>query len=144
MRRRLHEKLRATVAPVLVAGESIEATGRARVGRASLGENLSLGAASAILSGGDSEKSVHGTDVFIVLTERRILVLGAHWLTFGPTRNVVESLSRPVGVTNVQRGFMTSFVVSSAEKPGGLRLSFPRTERRDAEAMLARLGAPSA
>jgi len=144
MRQRLHEKVRATVAPLLATGESIEATGRARLGRLSLGANVSLGAATAILSGGDSAKSLHGTDAFIVLTDRRLLVLEAHWLTFGPTRNVVESLPRPLGVGSVQRGFMTSFVLLSAENPGGLRLSFPRTERRDAEAMLARLGAPAA
>ena len=144
MRQKLRDTLSATVSTLLEPDERSEATGRARPGHVSVKANLALATASAILSGGSSAMYATKKDIYVVLTDRRLIILEAHWLTFRPTAKVLGALPRPLLVSDVKRGFMTSFVVSATGDPNGLQLSFPRTERPDAEAMLTALGAPAA
>jgi hypothetical protein len=139
----MDERLRTTAASLLEPGETIEATGRARPGRVSVKANVALAAAALVLSGGNATMHARKKDVFVVLTNRRLLILEAHWLTFRPVAKILGALNRPLSVTDVKRGVTTSFVVSVPGDTNGLRLVFPTTERRDARALLTALGVPA-
>lgn len=143
MRQKLQQALVGTAAPVLWAGERPEVASRARVGM-SMTANLARAAASAIVSGGNTVRMINNKQVYVLLTDRRLLLLESHWLTFRPVAKVLAELPRrSMMVSDVDRGFMTSCTLSAAGHPEAIRLSFARTERGESEALLRALGVPA-
>lgn len=141
MRQKLQQALVSTSAPLLQDGERPEVASGARINM-SIKANLAWGAASAILTGGNWVTTGDDKQCYVLLTDRRLLLLQSHWLTFRPVAKVLAELPRPsLVVTDVARGLMTSFTVSAAGHPDAIRLSFALTERGESIALLRALGA---
>jgi hypothetical protein len=145
LRQKLHQILFTSAAPLLQPGEQPVAAARGRAGHVSVKANMAMAAASAVLSGGSTVMTASAQQLFILLTDRRLLVLPSNRLTFRPVPKVIAEIPREAAVvSDVKRGFMTSFTVSAAGQGSGLRFAFPRTERTDAETLLAALGVTAA
>lgn len=139
MRRKLHQAVFSTAAPLLQEGERPELASRARLGF-TLGRAVVLSAAWSLTSGTAGTYAM-AKAFYVLLTDRRLLVLESHWLTFRPVAELVAELSRrSLVVTDVAPGFMTLFTVASADHPDPIQLSFPRTEQREARELLRALG----
>ncbi len=147
LRQKLHDVLITTATPLLIPGETPEATGRARVGRVSLARNAALLAASMalssmVLSGGMVGVYAVKKGYYVLLTSERLLLLEPHWLTSRPTGKIVGTIPRgSLSVAAVKRAVMTSVTLSIAGEDKGLLLKYPTLDKEGAESLIKALGA---
>ncbi|MEV6924905.1 hypothetical protein AB0M46_10400 [Dactylosporangium sp. NPDC051485] len=127
-------------APLMGPGERALATGRCRVGKANVGRNVAMAAASAILSGGSMMMYQQKKAFYILLTNERLLILEAHWLTGRPTMNAVADIPRYViRVAEAKRGVTATVTLALGTNGEGLRLSFPALDKEGADNLLRAL-----
>ena len=140
MRQKLHDMAVANSAPVMGPGEAVQATGRARVGKANIARNVAVMAASAILSGGAGMMYTQKKAFYIVLTNQRLLITEPHWLTGRPTAKIVAEVPREaVAVAEAKRGVMASVTLAIGGEAQGLRLSYAALDKEGADNLLRAL-----
>ncbi|MFJ4717345.1 hypothetical protein [Streptomyces sp. NPDC088785] len=143
-RRRL---LLATVAPMLAPDERVEVTTIVNLSSVSVRRTAAFAAASAVLSAGTLAVIPTPRPMYLVMTDRRILVFQAD-PTFAKTGPHVLTVPR-AGLVRTrirERLLNSSFVVSSPADQQGLKIIFPLLGRseRDVIAAALPLGAPEA
>jgi len=138
MRQKIHQKAIDKAAHLLRPGERPMAVGRGGMGRAPVARALGVAAASALLSGGDRIIQTAPEQYFFLLTDQRLLVLESGIL-YGPTGRLHLELPRHgLTVEAYEPGFVSNFRIRSGDE--SIRLRFPRSDKKDAEAFARALG----
>jgi hypothetical protein len=140
VRQKLHDMAVTNSAPIMGPGEAVQATGRARVGKANIARNVAMMAASAILSGGAGVMYTQKKSFYIVLTNQRLLIIEPHWLSGRPTAKVVAEVPRQaLTVAEAKRGVMATVTLGIGGDGQGLRLSYPAMDKEGADNLLRAL-----
>ncbi|MEV5607388.1 hypothetical protein [Streptomyces sp. NPDC052225] len=136
-RRRL---LLATVTPMLAPGEQVEVTTIVNLSSVTVRRTAAFAAASAILSGGAVAVIPTPRPMYLVMTDRRILVFQAD-PTFAKTGEHVLTIPREGLVRTAirERWLNSSFVVSSPADDRGLKIIFPLLGRSERNVIAAAL-----
>lgn len=137
MRDKLQTRAFERVALILQAGEQPVVAVRAMVGAFSSGRLGVIARHGAALAGAGS-MPVEDEKQFVVLTDRRVIFLPQTFLG-GPGKRVLGELPRAqVSLAEAKTGFVTVLRLAFAQG-GGLSLTFPRQDRKNAEALAAAL-----
>ncbi|MFG2042049.1 hypothetical protein [Dactylosporangium sp. NPDC048998] len=137
MRQKLHDMTATVATPLFGPGERAEATGRARVGKVSVARNAALAAASLLLSGGTVGVYQQKKAFYVLLTNQRLLLLEAHWLTGRPTAKIVGEMPRhALSIAEVKRGITATVTLAIGGEGHGLRLSYPALDKEGADNLL--------
>ncbi|MFI7606050.1 hypothetical protein ACIBTV_13085 [Micromonospora sp. NPDC049366] len=138
------QRLIATASPILQEGERVEVASVAIVGSVSTSDQVAMGVATAVLSGGLFTAFSVAVKQYVLLTDRRLLFFAMNQVTGRPTRNVLGEVPRSILRASDVRGRLTRVVVLTADgEAADLKLRFPLPARRDAEALAAALTPPA-
>jgi hypothetical protein len=142
MRAVLAERLRDVVTPMLSDGEQVETATMAQVAVPSAAPHARLGLLLSVLTLGVLTVASSPQKRFVVLTDRRLLVLAANRASGHPSRTVVFEQRRSalrVTARRTARFLLVSPVlrvdVAVPGAPGDLRLMFPASARDDGQAI---------
>jgi len=124
MRARDQRQLAETLAPELVAGERVELLGQASVSTTSMHEKVGVAVATAVLSGGMMAATVTPSMLYMVLTDRRLLLLRPG-VTMKRSR-VVASIPRLlITLSGLKRGpLKVAFRLGVQGEPMVIRVAF--------------------
>ena len=141
MRQALQTRAFERVASVLEAGEQPVVAARAMVGGFSTGRFATAVKQGTALSGHGSagaEIRAAQSKQFVVLTDRRVIFLPQTFLG-GPGKKILGELPRAqVSLAEADMGFMSVLRLALAEGDG-LSLTFPKQDKKNAEALAAAL-----
>ncbi|MEV6632004.1 hypothetical protein AB0M54_14750 [Actinoplanes sp. NPDC051470] len=138
MNLKLQNRAFEIVAPHLQPGETPLAAARAMVGKFSAGrmgtalkQGLLLEAGGAI----GAHLATAGAKQFPVVTDRRVFFLPQTFLG-GPGKKILGEIPRDqVRLVEVQMGFMSLLRLAFGDQGDGLSLTFPRSDRKNAQAL---------
>ncbi|MEV5241161.1 hypothetical protein AB0K89_18945 [Streptomyces cinnamoneus] len=133
-------------APMLAADERVDLITCANVGTVSVRRQVATAALAGVLSGGTMMASVRPRQMYLVLTDRRLLFFDASTATGKPGRLLIE-LARPyVAAGPARKGMLGLTLITELALAGrdeGLRLAFPSPCRKDGRQLLGLLPAAS-
>jgi hypothetical protein len=124
MRARDQRLLTETITPELAAGERLELLGQASVSTTSMHEKVGVAVATAVLSGGMMAATVTPSMLYLVLTDRRLLLLRPG-VTMRKSK-VIASIPRPlITLSGLRRGpLKVAFRLGVQGEPTVLRVAF--------------------
>ncbi|MET9621474.1 MULTISPECIES: hypothetical protein [unclassified Streptomyces] len=136
-RRRL---LLAAIDPLLEAGERVEVTTIVNLSSVSVRRTAAFAVASAVVSAGAMSVIPVPVPMYLAMTDRRLFVFRAD-PTFARTGEHLMTIPRAGLVrTAVRERFLnSSFVVSSGDRPQGLKIVFPLLGRKERDVIAAAL-----
>jgi hypothetical protein len=139
VRQKLQTRAFAVVAPILQAGEQPVVAARAMVGAFSASRFGTVFTHGVALAGGGSATASTLADTekqFVVVTNRRVIFLPQTYLG-GPGRKILGALPRThVSLAEATMGFVSLLRLAFADG-GGLSLTFPRQDKKNAESLAA-------
>ncbi|MEV6299913.1 hypothetical protein AB0M02_10985 [Actinoplanes sp. NPDC051861] len=138
MQDKLKNRAFALVAPILQPGETPVVAARALVGSFSSGRFGAV-ATQAVLQEGVGSVTAHklaqSKKQFLVVTSHRLIFL-PQTLLGGPGKTVLGAISRDmVALAEVKMGFVSLVRIAFGTEGAGVALTFPRSEKKDAEAL---------
>ncbi|WP_035855341.1 hypothetical protein [Cryptosporangium arvum] len=143
MREKLQTKAFEIVGPVLQPGEQPVAAVRTSVGKFSssrAGTVLKKGLVMEGVGGVGAAVLMARKEQFVVLTDRRLIFLQQTMLG-GPGKKVLGEVPRhQVSLVEAQIGLFTLLRLAFGNQGDGVALTFPRQDKRNAEALAAALG----
>ncbi|MBB5893143.1 PH domain-containing protein [Kutzneria kofuensis] len=124
MRARDQRPLTEALGPELAPRERVELLGQASVSTASMGEKVGVAVATAVLSGGMMAATVSPSMLYLVLTDRRLLLLRPGITT--KKSKVVARIPRSlITLSDVKRGLLkVRFKLSVEGEPLVIRVAF--------------------
>jgi len=134
------------VAPLLQAGERPLAATRALVGKFSSGRLGNVVSQALIQEGAGALGAAIATNSkqFVVLTDRRLIFLSQTFLG-GPGKKVHGEVPREhLTLAEEQMGVVSLLRLAFGAPGDGVALTFPRVDKKNAEALAAALKAPVA
>lgn len=146
MQEKLQTRAFEQVAPMLQPGERPVAATRALVGKFNSGRIASAAKQSLKQSGGLVGAALGGSTgkQFLVVTDRRLIFLSQSFMG-GPGKKVIGEVPRDqVSLAEVKMGVVSLVRIAFGTEGDGVALTFPRVDKRNAEALAAALGQPSA
>ena len=147
MQQKLQTRAFEQVAPILQAGEQPIAATRAMVGKFSSGRLGAVVKQGLILEGAGALGAAIATNKkqFVVLTDRRLIFLTQTFMG-GPGKKTVGEVPREqVSLAEVKFGVVTLLRIAFGGEGDGVALTFPRVDKKNAEALASALGhAPAA
>jgi hypothetical protein len=139
---RRRRQLLETATPLLIQGELVELTTLANVGSVSVRKQALTAAVVGVLTAGTVLATVRPRQMYIVLTEQRLLFFDGSTATGKPGKLLIN-LPRPyVSVSEPRKGLLGLTLVtqlSVAEQDKGLKLSFPTPCRAEGRQFAAAL-----
>jgi hypothetical protein len=122
-------------------GERVVAASYANIGNVSLGKQFAQAAATAVLTAGLLSARTKPRPSYLVVTDRRLLILDASAFTGGPTKTVNFAIpfEHIGGITEPKRGVATIVHLMIEGRDKALRLQFPRPAREDGDKVLQAL-----
>jgi hypothetical protein len=142
MQQKLQTRAFEQVAPILQAGEQPLSATRTMVGKFSSGRLGSVVKQGLLNEGfGVVGSQLASTrKQFVVATDRRLIFLAQTFLG-GPSKKVLGEVPREhVSVAEVKPGLVTLLRISFGALGDGVALTFPRVDKKNAEALAAALG----
>jgi hypothetical protein len=134
------------VAPILQDGEQPVTATRTVVGKFSSGRLGVLVKQSLVMEGAGALGSalVSNSKQFVVLTDRRLIFLSQTFMG-GPGKQILGEVPRAqVSLAEVKMGVMSLVRIAFGTQGDGVALTFPRVDKKNAEALAAALqGAPA-
>jgi hypothetical protein len=142
MQQKLQTRAFEQVAPILQPGEQPLSATRTMVGKFSSGRLGSV-VKQGLLNEGFGvlgSQLASNRKQFVVVTDRRLIFLAQTFLG-GPGKKVLGEVPREhVSVAEVKPGLVTLVRVSFGALGDGVALTFPRVDKKNAEALVAALG----
>jgi hypothetical protein len=142
----VHQKLQTRafehVAPVLQPVEQPITATRTAVGKFSSGRLGAVVSQALILEsvGALGAALAANGKQFVVLTDRRLIFLSQTFMG-GPGKNVLGEIPREqVAVAEVKMGIVSLLRLAFGTSGDGVALTFPRVDKKNAEALAAALG----
>ena len=124
MRARDQRLLTEVLVPELAAGERLELLGQAGVSTASMREKVGVAVATAVLSGGMMAATVTPSMLYLVLTDRRLLLLRPG-VTIKKSKVIASIPRRLVTLSGLRRGpLKVRFKLSIEGEPMVIRVAF--------------------
>lgn len=146
MQQKLQTKAFERVAPALQPGEQPIAATRAMVGKFTSGRFGAVVKQSLIAEGAGAMGAAisRSSKQFVVLTDRRLIFLG-QGIFGGPTAKINGEVPRSiVTLAEVKMGVVSLIRVAFGDQGDGVALTFPRVDKKNAEALASALqGAPA-
>ncbi|MFJ9829726.1 hypothetical protein ACIRSU_35910 [Streptomyces sp. NPDC101160] len=140
MNGRRRRALLTAVTPMLEPGELVEVTTVVNLSTVSAGRTAAFGMASAIASGGSVTVIPVPTPMYLVLTDRRIVIFEADPVFAKPVRHTMTIQRAGLFRSAVKERFVnSSFVLSSPYSASSLKLIFPLVERKARNQVVAAL-----
>jgi len=146
MQQKLQTRAFERVAPVLEPGEQTVVAARANVGKFKSGRLGALVRNTLVAEGGGlvGAALASTSKQFIVVTDRRLIFLPQGFFG-GPGRKVLGEMPLDrVSVAETKMGIMSLVRIAFGDEGDGIALTFPRVDRKNAEALATALGAPVA
>jgi hypothetical protein len=138
MNQKLQTRAFEQVAPVLQAGEVPIVAARAMVGKFSSGRFGAVAKQGLLNAGVGSiatQKLLQSKKQFIIVTDRRLIFVPQGFLG-GPGKKVLGDVPRQiVSLAEVRMGVVSLVRIAFGTQGEGLALTFPRVDRRNAEAL---------
>jgi hypothetical protein len=135
------------VTPILQPGEQPIAATRAVVGKFSAGRLRTVVGQALIMEGAGALGAALASNrkQFVVLTNRRLLFLPQTFMG-GPGKKVLGEVPRElVSLAEAKMGIVSLLRIAFGNAGDGVSLTFPRVDKKNAEALAAALGqAPAA
>jgi hypothetical protein len=132
------------VTPILQSGEQTITATRAVVGKLSSGR-LGAVASQSLVSGGGALGAALGGGLastkkqFVVLTDRRLIFLSQTFMG-GPGKKVLGEVPREqVSLAEAKMGVVSLLRIAFGAEGDGVALTFPRVDKKNAEALAAAL-----
>ena len=145
MQLKLQNRAFEQVTPMMQPGEQPVVATRAMVGKFSAGRLGAVVSQAAILEGGGALLGAvlaSNRKQFVVLTNRRMIFLSQTFLG-GPGKNVLGEVPRErVSLAEVKMGVVSLLRVSFGTPGDGVALTFPRVDKKNAEALAGALQQP--
>lgn len=142
MRDKLQNRAFENVAAALMPGEQPGTATRAMVGKFSSGRYSTLIKQGLVLDGiGSVGAAIASANAkqFVVVTDRRLIFL-PQTILGGPGTKVLGSVPRElVSVAEVKMALVSLVRLAFGDQGDGVALTFPRQDRRNAEALAAAL-----
>ncbi|MGX6603133.1 hypothetical protein ACWKSP_13475 [Micromonosporaceae bacterium Da 78-11] len=146
MQQKLQTRAFERVAEVLQTGEQPLVAVRAMVGSFTAGRFGTVATHGIVLAGAGTVGAAMAASAgkqFVVLTDRRFIFLTQTFLG-GPGKKILGALPRTdVALVEVTWG-MVSLLRLAFAQGDGLSLTFPRSDRKNAESLAAAMGQPRA
>ena len=146
MQEKLQTRAFEQVAPMLQPGERPVAATRAVVGKFNSGR-IAAAAKQSLTQGGGLVGAALGGSTgkqFLVVTDRRLIFLSQTFMG-GPGKKVIGEVPREqVSLAEVKMGIVSLVRIAFGTEGDGVALTFPRVDKRNAEALAAALGQVSA
>ena len=142
MQQKLETKAFAQVAPILQAGEQPVAATRTVVGKFSSGRLSPLLKQALVAEGAGALGAAlsKSSKQFVVLTDRRLIFLSQTFLG-GPGKKVLGEVPREqISLAETKFGVVTLLRIAFGAPGDGVALTFPRVDKKNAEAFAAALG----
>jgi hypothetical protein len=138
MNQKLQTRAFEHVAPVLQAGETPVVAARAMVGKFSSGR-LGAVAKHGLMNAGvgsiATQRLLQSKKQFVVVTDRRLIFLPQGFLG-GPGKTILGEVPRGiVALAEVKLGVVSLVRIAFGTEGEGLALTFPRVDRKSAEAL---------
>jgi hypothetical protein len=138
MNKKLETRAFEYVAPLLQPGEVTIVAARAVVGKFSSGR-LGAFAKQSLLNAGigavATQRLLQSKKQFVVVTNRRLIFLPQGFFG-GPGKNVLGDVPREVvSLAEVKWGVVSLVRIAFGSEGDGLALTFPRVDRKNAEAL---------
>ncbi len=146
MQEKLQTRAFQQVASMLQPGEQPVAATRAVVGKIPAGRIGAVTTQSLAQSGGLVGAALGGTTgkQFLVVTDRRLIFLSQTFMG-GPGKKVIGEVPREqVSLAEVKMGIVSLVRIAFGTEGDGVALTFPRVDKKNAEALAATLGHVSA
>ncbi|MEU1311356.1 hypothetical protein ABZ419_21040 [Streptomyces cinnamoneus] len=132
------------VTPMLAPGERVDLITCANVGTVSVRRQVATAALVGVFSGGTMMATVRPRQMYLVLTDRRLLFFDAATTTGKPGKLLIE-LSRPyVAAGPARKGMLGLTLITELALAGqaeGLKLTFPKPCRADGRQLVGLLPA---
>lgn len=145
MQQRLEARAFERVAPSLQPGEQPVTATRAMVGRFSSGR-LGAVVSQAVVAeavGAVGAGLVSTRKQFVVLTNRRLIFLSQTFMG-GPGTKILGQVPRElVSLAETKMGIVSLLRIAFGANGDGVALTFPRVDKKNAEALATALGRPS-
>lgn len=132
-------------APHLQAGEQIEISVFANIGRVSVKRRATTAAVVAAVTGGLLIVSVRPRKAYLAMTNQRLVFLDGDTRSGRPGKLLLALSRSAVTVADVKRGMLTlkaELVVEGQDQ--GLRVVFPKPAREDGQRVISALGTAAA
>ncbi|MGW6206886.1 hypothetical protein ACWF9B_24995 [Streptomyces sp. NPDC055089] len=140
MNARRRKALLKALAPMLEAGEQVQATSLVNLCEVSVKRNLAMGLASAVLSGGTMIAAAAPQPMYLAASRERLFLFQANQAFAKPDRHVATFLLTDVKRTAVKnRLIKNSFDLLDESTGSALRVFFPRLTRNSGLEDMARL-----
>ena len=142
MQQKLQTRAFEQVAPILQPGEQPVTATRAAVGKFSSGRLGAVVSQALILEGAGALGAALASTgkQFVVLTDRRMIFLSQTFLG-APGKKVLGEVPRDqVSLAEVKMGMVSLLRIAFGTSGDGVALTFPRTDKKNAEQLAAALG----
>jgi hypothetical protein len=143
MQEKLQTRAFEIVAPALQPGEEPVMATRAMVGKFSSGRLGTVVKQGLVLDGIGSVGAAiaaANSKQFVVVTNRRLIFLPQTFLG-GPGKKIIGEVPREQAtLAEVKKGIVTLIRIAFGDQGDGVALTFPRQDKKNAEALAAALG----
>jgi hypothetical protein len=139
------QQVSEAAAPHLQAGEQIEISAFANIGRVSVKRRAATTAAVAAATGGLLIVSVRPRKAYLAMTNQRLVSFDGNTLSGRPGKLLLALSRSAVTVADVKKGMLTlqaELVVEGQDQ--GLRVVFPKPAREDGQRVISALGTAAA
>ena len=147
MQQKLQTRAFERVTPMLQPGEEPVLAARAAVGKFSSGRFSAVMKNTLAVEGGlvgAAVASGRNRNQFVVLTNRRLIFLSQAFLG-GPSKKVIGEVPREqVSLAETKMGVVSLLRIAFGTQGDGVALTFPRLDKKNAEALAAALPSASA
>ena len=143
MQEKLQTRAFEIVAPALQPGEQPVTATRAMVGKFSSGRLGTVVKQGLVLDGvGSIGAAIAAANAkqFVVVTDRRLIFLPQTFMG-GPGKKIIGEVSREqISVAEVKMATVSLVRIAFGDQGDGVALTFPRQDKKNAEALAAALG----
>ncbi|GIF25097.1 hypothetical protein BJ973_007352 [Actinoplanes tereljensis] len=138
MNQKLQTRAFDVVAPILQPGEVPVVAARAMVGKfasSRLGAVAKQGLLNAGVGSVATHKLLQSKKQFVIVTNRRLIFIPQGFLG-GPGKTILGDVPREVvGLAEVKMGVVSLVRIAFGNQGDGIALTFPRVDRKNAEAL---------